>query len=112
MKLISRLLINIIALLVVSYIVPGFIIKDLKTAVIAAVVIGLINTFVKPILKLITLPLTILTLGIFSIILNVLMLMLAASLTPGFHIDGFITALIASIVLSLVSSFLQMLTKD
>ncbi len=111
MKILSCLLVNVLALLIVSHIVPGFIIRDFRTAVIAAIIIGLVNTFIKPIFTLITLPLTILTFGFFSFILNVLMLMLAASLTPGFHIAGFFTAIIASICLSLTSSFLYSLTK-
>jgi len=111
MRIITKFLINVVSLLVVGYLVPGFEIKDFKTAVIAALVIGIINTFIKPLLKIITFPITVLTLGIFSVILNVLLLMLAASITPGFHIDGFFTALIASIILSLISSLLNALTK-
>lgn len=112
MKLFTRLLVNTLALLVVSYLVPGFIIADLKTAIIAAVVIGTINSFIKPILAIITLPLTIITFGIFAFILNVLMLMLAAGITPGFHIEGFFTAAIAGILLSIVSSFLNLLASS
>lgn len=112
MKLVTRLLVNIISLLAVSYLLPGFRIRDLKTAVIAAIVIGLVNTFIRPLVKIITLPLSILTLGLFSLIVNVLMLMLAAALTPGFQINGFLTAVIASILLSLISSFLNALIKD
>jgi len=112
MKLITRLLINILSLLIVSYIIPGFDITNLTTAAVAAVVIGIVNTFIKPILLIITLPITIITFGIFALILNVLMLMLAAAITPGFHIDGFFTALLASILLSLVSSFLNALLRD
>lgn len=111
MKLIGFLIINTAALLITAYLIPGFTIIDLQTAVIAAVVIGVINTFIKPILKFITFPITLLTLGIFSLILNVLLLMGAAYITPGFDIDTFLTALLGSIVLSLVSSFLGMLTK-
>ena len=111
MKLITNLLINTLALLIVSYLLPGFKVDSLTSAVIASVVIGLVNTFLKPILKIITLPLTILTLGLFSFILNVLLLMLASNLTPGFHIDGFLTAALASILLSLISSFLNSLSK-
>lgn len=112
MKLITRLLVNVVALLIVSYVVPGFVIDDLSTALIAAVIIGSLNTFIKPILTIITLPLTLLTFGIFAFILNVLMLQLAAAITPGFHISGFLTAVIASILLSLVSSFLHMLARE
>ena len=111
MKLIGFLIINTAALLVTAYIIPGFVVADLQSAAIAAVIIGVINTFIKPLLQFITLPITILTLGIFSLILNVILLMAAAEITPGFSIDSFFTAVIGSIVLSLVSSFLGLLTK-
>lgn len=111
MKLVSNLLINTLALLIVSYILPGFKVDSLSAAIVASVIIGLVNTFVKPIFVLITLPLTIVTLGLFTFILNVLMLMLVSSLAPGFHIDGFLTSALASILLSLVSSFLNALAK-
>lgn len=108
MKLLGYLIINILALVVTSFLVPGFTVTNLTAALIAAVVIGTINTFIKPIIKLITLPINFLTLGLFGLIINVLLLMAAAAITPGFEIDGFITAIFGSIVLSLVSAFLGM----
>lgn len=111
MGLILGLIVNVLALLVVSYIIPGFQIADLQTAVIAAVVIGVINTFIKPVVQLVALPISLLTLGIFAFVINVLLLMLAAQLVPGFAIDGFLTAVLASIVLALVSAFLHKLAK-
>lgn len=111
MKLIGSLIINIVALLVTAYLIPGFVVANLTAAAVAAVVIGIINTFIKPILQLITLPITFMTLGIFSIVLNILLLWAAAYITPGFEINGIVTAILGSIVLSLTSSFLGMLTK-
>lgn len=111
MKLLVSLVVNILTLMIVTSILPGFVIADWWTALVAAVVIGVINTFIKPVLLFLTLPLTIVTLGIFALILNVALLMAAAALVPGFSIDGLVTALLASILISLVSSFLGSLAR-
>ncbi len=111
MQVITQLVIQVFSLFIVSSILPGFVLTDIRTAVVAAVVIGVINTFIRPVVQLIALPLTILTLGIFSFVVNVLLLMVAASIVPGFKIDGFFTAAIASIVLTLISAFVQQLMK-
>lgn len=111
MRLIGYLLINTLALLITAYLIPGFIVANFSSAVVAAVVIGVINTFIKPILKLITLPITFLTLGLFSLVLNVLLLIAAAYITPGFDIQGIMPAILGSLVLSLVSSFLGLLAR-
>lgn len=112
MKLIIRLAVNVFALLVVEYLVPGFILTDLWAAIIAAVVIGVVNTFIKPVLQLIALPISILTFGITAFFINVLLLWLTSMFVPGFEITGFQTAIIASLVLSLVSWFLHKLASD
>lgn len=101
-----------IALLVVEYILPGFHLANLGTAIVASIVIGLINLILKPILQLIALPISILTLGIFAFLINVALLMLAAAIVPGFTIDSFWTAVLASILLSLVTWFLHILASD
>jgi putative membrane protein len=111
MGLIIGIIVNTLALLAVSYIIPGFEIDDLQTAVVAAIVIGVINTFIRPIVQLIALPISLMTLGVFAFIINVLLLMLAAHLVPGFAINGFLTAILASIVLGLVSTFLHKLAR-
>jgi len=112
MKLVVRLAVNVFALLVVEYLVPGFILTNLWAAVIAAVVIGVVNTFIRPILQLIALPISILTFGIAAFFINVLLLWLTSMFVPGFEIASFNTAIIASIVLSLVSWFLHKLASD
>ena len=112
MKLIIRLAINVFALFVVEYLVPGFHLAGLWTAVVAAVVIGIVNTFIKPILQLVALPISILTFGIAAFLINVLLLWGTSMLVPGFTIASFTTAIIASIVLSLVSWFLHRLAQD
>jgi len=107
-----RLAINVLALFVVEYLVPGFVLQSFWTAVVAAVAIGIVNTFIKPVLQLIALPITIFTLGIGAFLINVLLLWGTSKLVPGFYIAGFWTAVIASILLSLVTWFLGRLAKD
>ncbi|MBI3577723.1 phage holin family protein [Candidatus Gottesmanbacteria bacterium] len=106
-NLIIHWVLNGLALFIVSRILPGIVVKDFGTALIAALVIGLVNALVRPVLLLLTLPINILTLGLFTFVLNALMLLLAGSITPGFAVDGFWTALIGSILLSLVATILH-----
>lgn len=112
MKLLMRLAINVFALFVVEYLVPGFVLKNLWTAVVAAVAIGIVNTFIKPVLQLIALPISIVTLGIGAFLINVLLLWGTSKLVPGFFIASFTTAIIASVVLSLVTWFLHKLARE
>lgn len=111
MFLIGFLIVNTLSLLITAYVVPGFEVDSFVAAIIAAIMLGVINTFVKPVVSLIALPITVLTLGLFSFVLNILFLYLAAAITPGFEITGIVAAIIGSVVLSLVSTFLGMLTK-
>ena len=111
MKLIVRLGINVIALLVVEYLVPGFILTGYVAAIVAAIVIGIVNTFIRPILQLIALPISILSFGISAFLINVVLLWITARFVPGFEIASFYTAIVASVVLSLVSWFLHKLAS-
>lgn len=111
MTLLIHLAINVFALLVVAYLVPGFQLASLSSAVVAAIVIGIVNTLVRPILQLIALPITVITFGLFAFLINVALLQLSARIVPGFTIANFTTALVASIVLSLVSWFLNSLAS-
>jgi putative membrane protein len=104
MKIFIHLLVSTIAILIATYIVPGATIT-LGSAVVLAVVLGVINVFIKPVVKLIALPLTIVTLGLFSLVINALFILLAAKIVPGFSVAGFWTALLFSIVLSLINAF-------
>jgi len=92
---------------IVAHVVPGISVSGPVAALIAALVIGLINATLGLLLKIITFPLTILTLGLFWFVINALMLELAATFVRGFQVRGFIPALIGAVVLSLVSSVLQ-----
>ncbi|MEH1855115.1 MAG: phage holin family protein [Nostoc sp.] len=98
-----------VALLITSRIVDGFIVNNFVVALVAAVVIGLVNAFVRPILRLLTFPITLLTFGLFTFVINALTLWLASALTPGygFEIRGFLPALLGSIVLAIVSSVIN-----
>jgi putative membrane protein len=101
-----------IALLVVSRIVPGFQVHGLGPAMIASLVIGLLNATVGLVLKIITFPLSILTLGIFLLVINGLMILVASSLVPGFHVRGFVPAFWGAVVLALLGVIIRALTKD
>ena len=100
-------IITAVSLLITAHFVPGIKIDTVTDAAIGAIVLGLINAIVKPIMILLTLPLTILTLGLFLFVINALSFYLVAYITPGFHISTFWAALLGSIVLSLVSSILS-----
>jgi putative membrane protein len=104
-------LVTAISLMITAYIVPGFIVNSFVAALIAAVVLGLVNAIIKPILVLLTLPLTIVTLGLFLFIINAITIWLAGVLTPGFSVVGFGPALVGSIVLTLVASGLNFLVS-
>lgn len=103
MRLLLHWILSALALLIVSRVVPGFVLTGFVAALIAAVVIGLINATLGLVLKVVTFPLTILTLGIFWLIINALMLELASAVVPGFRIASFAAAFIGAIVLALVN---------
>lgn len=112
MNLIIRLAINVFALLVVEYLVPGFELSGYQAAIVTAIVIGVVNTFIRPILQLIALPISLLTFGISAFLINVALLWGVAYVVPGFEIASFLTAVVAAIVLSLVSWFLYRLASE
>jgi len=101
--LITRWLVITVAILLASTIVPGIRVESLMTAIIAAAILGVINTFLRPVLLILTLPLTILTLGIFTFVLNAFMLLLVAYFVDGFEIDGFWWAFLGALIISIVS---------
>ncbi|HEY9063583.1 MAG TPA: phage holin family protein [Burkholderiaceae bacterium] len=101
MKLIVRWLLLAAALLLVAHLYPGVTVKSFGSAMIAAFVLGLLNTLLRPILVVLTLPVTVITLGLFLFVINALMFYFAASLLDGFHVNGFAAALIGSLIYSL-----------
>ena len=107
-----NLIVSTLAVLISAYILPGVKVDGFLTAIVVAVVLGIVNTFIKPILLLLTFPLTILSLGLFYFVINALMVLLVSAIVPGFKVSGFFWALIFSLVLSIVSSFLNSLAKQ
>lgn len=97
-------ILNAVSLLVVAYLLPGITVASFGSAMIAALVLGLLNTIVKPVLMFLTLPITIVTLGLFLIVINALVFWFAGSILKGFEVDGFWWALIGAVVYSIVSS--------
>ena len=101
MKIIVRWLLLAAALLLVANIYPGVQVTGFSAALIAALVLGLFNALLRPLLVLLTLPVTLVTLGLFLFVINALMFYFAASVLDGFHVSGFIAALIGSLIYSL-----------
>ncbi|PZO38859.1 MAG: hypothetical protein DCF19_15410 [Pseudanabaena frigida] len=96
-----------LGLLVVDMVVPGVDIANFPSALIAAIVIGLVNAFIRPVLQLLSMPLTFVTLGLFSFILNGILLWIASIIVPGFTMSGLLAFILAPIVLSFSSTFLN-----
>ncbi len=103
MYILARLFLNALAVMVVPYLVPGVSVTSFVTACLAAIVIGLVNTFIRPILLLLSLPVTVLTLGLFTLVINALMFWLASRLVPGFTVHGFVAAFWGALVFWVVS---------
>jgi len=106
-KFFAKTVATALAVLVAAYILKGVHIDSTVTALIVAVVLGLLNSFIKPILILLTIPITILTLGLFLLVINIIIVKLAANLVPGFTVDGWVAALFFSLVVSFVSSIIE-----
>jgi putative membrane protein len=103
LSLIARWVVNAAALLLVAYLYPGVIVETFLAAMIAALVLGLVNAVVRPLLVLLTLPVTILTLGLFLFVINALLFWLVAEIVQGFRVTGFVDALVGSILYSLIT---------
>ena len=109
LNLLALWIVNALALLALPYVVPSVQIAGFGTALLVAVVLGLINTLLRPLLVLLTLPVTLLTLGLFIFVINALLFQLADALIDGFHVGGFWSALFGSIAYSLISWLLSAL---
>lgn len=106
MTLIMNWIINAIAVFASAYILPGVQVEGFLVALVVAVVLGIVNTFIKPILVVLTLPINVLTLGFFTLVINAVLILLVSNIVSGFQVDGFWWAVLYSIILSLVSSVL------
>ena len=107
MRFIARVLLTGLAIFLIATLMPGVEVKNMNFALLVALILTLLNVFIKPILVLLTLPITMITLGFFLLVINALIVMLAANLVPGFKISGFWVALFFSIVLSMTTSVLD-----
>lgn len=112
MQILVALVLNAVALLVTTYIVPGFKVADFTTALLAAVVLGVVNTFIKPVLSFVTAPLNLVTLGLFAFVVNAVVLFIVSAVVPGVQIDGWVPAILAAVVLSVVATVLSSVLKD
>ena len=111
LRLIVNWVFSAVSLIIVAHVVRGSDISGFGAALIAAVVIGLVNASIGLFLKIVTFPLTLLTLGVFWFVINAVMLKLAAAFVPGFNIRGFLPAFFGAIVLSVVNLFFRLLTR-
>ncbi|MES2774529.1 MAG: phage holin family protein [Bacteroidota bacterium] len=106
-KFLSKALLTTVGVLLASYLLGGVSVKDPLTAMIVALVLGLLNSFVKPIFIILTIPVTLITLGLFLLVINILIVKWAADLVPGFEVDGWFTALLFGLIVSVVTSLLE-----
>ncbi len=112
MGVLIHLVLETVAVFVAANVLSGVIVDSWMTALVVAVVLGIVNMFIKPIINILALPINLLTLGLFSIIVNGLLILLVASLVPGFQVAGILWAIIFSLVLSLINWFLHLFIPD
>ncbi len=110
MVLILRWLLFALAIIFTAWLVPGIDVNGFQSAMLVAVIIALINIFIRPLITLITLPINVLTLGLFGLVINALLFMLAGYVAPGFTVEGFWSALLGSVVLSVLGVIINMIT--
>jgi len=112
MKTLIHFLVSAVAILITAYVLPGVHVDGILAAFILAVILGVINTFIRPVLVMLTLPLSIVTLGLFVLVINALLVMLASYIVPGFAVAGFWYAFLFGIVLAAVSYVLQIFERE
>lgn len=115
MYIIFRWVINAVALLLIAYLIPGFEVLSFYSALIAALVLGLVNALVRPFLLIITFPITIVTLGLFIFVVNALMIWLVSTMVKGFEVSGFVPALLVALLMwavGMATSWLIDRTKE
>ena len=107
MAFLIKWLVNALAIGITAYLLPGVRVSGFFAALVTALVLGLVNTFIRPLLLLLTLPLNILTLGLLTLVINALLIMLVAAVVPGFSVRGFWWALLFGLVLAVINYFLN-----
>jgi putative membrane protein len=108
MNLLISWIFSALAVLVAAYLLPGVAVSGFVSALAVALVLGFLNAFIKPILIILTLPINILTLGLFTLVINAAIILLASGLVPGFKVDGFLYALIFGIIMSVMGYLLHL----
>jgi len=103
MNFLLQWLVSGLAIIITAYLLPGVKVSGVFAALVTALILGLINAFIRPVLILLTLPLNILTLGLFTLVINALLIMLAAAIVPGFSVQGFWWALLFGLVLAIIN---------
>lgn len=109
MKFIAKIITSALAIMLVTYILPGVSVNSVMTALVLALVLAFLNAIIKPILVLLTLPVTIVTFGLFLMVINALIILFAAKIVDGFQVSSFWWALLFSLILSIVNSILESL---
>lgn len=112
MSLLFRWVVNAIALIVIASVVPGFDVASFYHALIAALVLGLVNALIRPIVLLLTLPVNIMTLGLFTLVINGLMVWFVSTIVKGFVVEGFVPAFLVGLLLSVVSWIVSRIIKE
>ena len=113
MSFLVKLVVSALAVWIAAYLLPGVHLQnDAKTIIIVVLVLALLNAIIKPILVILTIPITIVTLGLFLLVINALMVVWTSRLVSGFEVDGWLTALLFSLIVSAVSSILHFIAKD
>ena len=107
MAILINWVLSALAIFVAAYVLPGVSVDDFVTALIVAVVLGVINAFAKPVILILTLPINIITLGLFTLVINALLILLVDYIVPGFVVDGFLWALLFSLLLSAINIVLN-----
>ena len=107
MDLLIRLVINGFVVFIVAYILPGVHVDNFMSALIVAILLGAVNMFIKPIIVALTLPITIITLGLFLFVINAVLILIVDYFVPGFSVNNFLSALLFSLIVSFLGSFLN-----
>ena len=111
-RFLIKTMVTAVAVLTASYVLDGVSVDSTLTAILVAIVLGLLNSFIKPILVILTIPITIFTLGLFLLVINILIVKWASDLVPNFTVDGWWSALLFSIIVSVVTSVIDGLIKS
>jgi putative membrane protein len=110
MKAIIKLVLMGVAVMISAYVIPNVYVDGFLTAVVVAVILSIVNFIIKPIVTILTLPINILTLGLFTFVINAGMVLLVSRIVPGFYVTGWLSAVLFSIVLSVIRGFLDIIS--